>query len=142
MSTTPNSDLIDFKLVYSENVGFDLQNKPKYKHTKIEALPKLTYDFAIGENWKATDYRVDNNWDNIFKWFSNYWNIKNEFSEDLNQQKISRFKTNQMLYEEDLQNSILNAIESTNIKWKEKVRVDFENEFDDKLVKFIKSKEL
>lgn len=142
MSTTPNSNLIDFKLVYSECVGFDLKNKPKYKHTKIETLPTLTYDFAIGENWIATDYRVENNWDNIFKWFANYWNIENEYSEDFNQQKISRFKTNQMLYEEDLQSSILNAIESTNIKWKEKVEADFENEFDDKLVKFIKSKEL
>jgi hypothetical protein len=121
---TPNKMMEDFKLHYSVSDG------ARFTHTKIDKLPNLTYNFGIDGNWSAIDYRIRNTIDEAFRWFNTYWEL--QYADKKNE-------TNQVVYERELKKEIIDAIERVNNNWMKKVHVDFENTFEDKLVKFIKN---
>ena len=111
-----------FKLQYSKN-----GNGTRFKHTEVDKLPSLHYRFAHENNWKATDYRVTTKWDDINKWFEKYWENRPTPSSIVNRG----------LYEKELEETILTAIESLNLRWTEKIEREFESQFDDKMLGFL-----
>lgn len=110
-----------FKLRYSKN-----DNGTKFKHTEVDKLPSLSYQFSEGNNWKATDYRVLSKHEEITEWFNGYWE---------NRPSPNSF-VNRGLYEKELEKVILSAISELNERWTEKLKRDFEEAFDDKVLGF------
>ena len=111
-----------FKFQHSKN-----DTGTKFKHTVVDSLPTLSYRFAEGKNWKATDYRVKANKDEIYKWFDNYWESRP------NPNSV----VNRGLYEKELEEAILKAYNELNERWNEKLEREFEHHFDDKLLGFM-----
>jgi hypothetical protein len=119
---TPPRPFEYFKFQYSKNT-----NGSRFTHTVIDKLPQLSYRFAEGSNWKATDYRITAQKDAIYKWFEGYWDNKSN----------SNFLDNQTLYERDLEQAILNAYEEVNKKWTAKLEKELEENFDEKVLGFL-----
>jgi len=123
MNTQP-SPLEYFKFQYSRN-----SNGSRFSHTIIDKLPQLSYRFAEGENWKATDYRIKDKWSEMDSWFQNYWNLR-----------LTNNKRNDELFEEELEQAILGAYENLKERWTKKLEKEFELEFEEAVVKFLNSK--
>lgn len=121
---TPPNKLEYFKFQYSRNT-----NGSRFSNTAVDKLPQLSYRFAEGNNWTATDKRINNRWEEMDKWFQNYWNLRNKDD-----------KRNDVLFEEELEQAILNAYESLKDKWVMKLEKEFEYEFEEDVVKFLNSK--
>lgn len=98
----------------------------KFKHNLIDRCPTLTYHFNRGSNWKATDVRVKNQWNEISSWIQEYWNF--EFQKD---------ESNHEAYQKELLKEIKNTIDRVNSHWEKKFESDFEKNFEDPIVKFI-----
>lgn len=122
---TPPKPLEYFKFQYSLNT-----NGSRFSNTVIDKLPQLTYRFAEGDNWTATDTRIKNKSEEMDNWFQNYWNLRLEDD-----------KRNDELFEEELKQTILNAYESFKEKWTKKLEKEFEHEFEEAIVKFMNSKD-
>lgn len=122
MHTQP-SKLEYFKFQYSKN-----SNGTRFNNTVIDQLPQLSYRFAEGNNWSATDSRILNRADEINEWFKKYWEIRNEDN-----------IRNDELYEKELEEAILSTYETLKERWINKIEQEFEREFDP-VVKFITSK--
>ncbi len=121
---TPANPLEYFKFQYSRNT-----NGSRFSHTVVDKLPHISYRFAVGSNWNATDERIKNRWVEMDRWFQNYWNLRKDG------------RRNGELFEEELEQSILNAYESLKEKWTEKLEEEFESEFEEDLTKFLISKQ-
>jgi hypothetical protein len=121
---TPPNKLEYFKFQYSRNA-----NGSRFSNTVVDKLPQLSYRFAEGNNWTATDNRINNKWEEMDKWFQNYWNLRNKDN-----------RRNDVLFEEELEQAILNAYESLKDKWVMKLEKEFEYEFEEDVVKFLNSK--
>ena len=122
MHTQP-SKLEYFKFQYSKN-----STGTRFNNTVIDQLPQLSYRFAEGNNWSATDSRILNRADEINEWFKKYWEIRNEDN-----------IRNDELYEKELEEAILSTYETLKERWINKIEQEFEREFDP-VVKFITSK--
>ena len=121
---TPAYPLKSFKFQYSKNlIG------TRFSHTVIDKFPSLSYRFAQGGNWKATDYRIKDKWSEISKWFENYWDLRD-----------TKNNTNGDLFEDELETEILKAFEKVKEKWILKLERDFEKQFEEDVVKFLNSK--
>ncbi len=121
-----NSEKMDaFKFQYSKKIDGKF-----FKHTVVDKLPSLNYRFATENNWKATDQRVTSKLDKVYEWFEGYWRVRST------DKKLS----NQLLYEQELENAILSAHDSVNERWQKKLESDFEAEFAEDLHKFLLSK--
>ena len=121
---TPSYPLKSFKFQYSQNlIG------SRFSHTLVDKFPSLSYRFAQEGNWKATDYRIKDKWDEMSRWFENYWDLRDNNN-----------KSNGDLFEDELENEILKAFEEVKEKWLLKLERDFEKQFEDDVVKFLNSK--
>ena len=119
---TPNEPLWYFKFQYSIN-----SNGSRFSHTIIDKLPNLHYRFALGSNWRATDYRVTTKAKEIEVWFKNYWETR----------PSPNSVVNRGLYEKELELTIRQAYEELNEKWNKKLEAEFEQHFDDSLLSFL-----
>jgi hypothetical protein len=122
MILTRTDPLGYFKVRYSKN-----NNGTNFKHTDIDKLPLLSYRFAEGDNWKATDYRVSERMEEIAEWHDKYWEKRPAPSSFMNRG----------LYEKDLEDTIMNALNDLNERWLVKLEKEFEEAFDDKLLGFL-----
>lgn len=111
-----------FKVRYSKN-----NTGTNFKHTDIDKLPSLSYRFAEGSNWKATDYRVETRWKDVYQWYEKYWETR----------PSPNSVVNRGLYEKDLEQAILSAISELNERWTVKLEREFEEAFDEKLLGFL-----
>ena len=121
---TPPSPLEYFKFQYSRNT-----NGSRFCHTIIDKLPQLSYRFAEGENWNATDYRIKDKWSEMDSWFQNYWSLR-----------LTNNRRNDELFEEELEQAILGAYENLKERWTKKLEKEFEIEFEEAVVKFLNTK--
>ena len=123
----------------------------RWTHTEIVNTPTVRYDFNEGTNWKATDTRLFGRKQEAYKFETNYWELPtidhsqnkyHYFGPNKNRRMLNRGRhtTNLALYEEQLEMEINKAVERLNKRWAEKFKTDFENHFEDDLVKFVKSK--
>ena len=126
------------------------RNADRWTHTEIVNTPSASYDFNQGTNWKATDIRLSDRRE-VAVFQNTYWEQK---TIDYSQNKYhyfgpnkkrrslntSRYTSNLALYENELEMEINKAVERLNKRWAEKFKTDFENHFEDDLVKFVKSK--
>ena len=119
---TKNKPLKYFKLIYSRN-----GTGTTFKHTHVDKLPSLSYRFAEGDNWKATDYRVSTRWDDVIKWHENYWETRS----------TPTSYVNEGLYNKELEKVVTEAIRELNERWTVKLEREFEEAFDDKLLGFL-----
>ena len=122
----------------------------RWTHSEITSTPHLDYQFNTGTNWKATDERLnDRRAVAVFK--NTYWeqptidysqNKYHYFGPNKNRRSLNtgRQTSNLSLYETELETEINKAFERVNKRWTEKYKTDFENHFEDDLVKFVKSK--
>ena len=121
---TPNYSLTSFKFQYSKSLSGN-----RFSHTVIDKFPTLSYRFAEGDNWKATDYRIKDKWNEMSKWFENYWGLRSPNN-----------RANGDLFEDELEDAILCAYEKVKEKWILKLERDFEKEFEEDVVKFLNYK--
>ena len=123
----------------------------RWTHSEVDTTPSVRYDFNEGTNWKATDPRLLNRKSEAYTFETNYWeqptidpsqNKYYYYGPNKNRRGLNRgrFTNNLSLYEDELEREIHKAIERLNKRWAEKFKTDFENHFEDDLVKFIKSK--
>ena len=126
------------------------RNADRWTHTEIVNTPNFRYDFNQGTNWKATDPRLSDR-KAVWNFESNYWEQKtidpsqNKYhyfgpKKNRRSENYHRHTTNLALYEEQLEMEINKAVERLNKRWADKYKTDFENHFEDDLVKFVKSK--
>lgn len=121
---TPAYPLTSFKFQYSKNlIG------SRFSHTIIDKYPVFSYRFAQEENWKATDYRINDKWTEMSHWFENYWDLRN-----------SNNRANGDLFQDELEDAILSCYEKVKEKWQLKLEEDFEKKFEEDVVKFLNSK--
>jgi hypothetical protein len=127
------------------------RHSDRWMHTEIVNTPTVRYDFNQGTNWKATDARLSGRKSEVYKIETNYWE---QFTIDHSQNKYHyigpnknrrienrhRHTSNLALYEEQLEMEINKAVKRLNKRWADKFKTDFENHFEDDLVKFVKSK--
>jgi hypothetical protein len=125
------------------------RNAERWNHTEIESTPYLDYNYADGTNWKATDTRLsDRTAVALFK--NTYWERttidpsqnKYHYIGKRRVENYGRVTTNLSLYEDELEREIHSAIAKVNKRFESKYKADFELEFADNLVKFLKSKEV
>ena len=127
------------------------RHSDRWMHTEIVNTPTVRYDFNQGTNWKATDIRLSGRKQEAYKFETNYWeqrtidrsqNKYNYFGPNKKRRSLntSRYTSNLALYENELEAEINKAVERLNKRWAEKFKTDFENQFEDDLVKFVKSK--
>jgi hypothetical protein len=127
------------------------RNASRWIHTEIVNTPDVRYPFNEGTNWKATDARLSGRKSEVYKFETNYWeqrtidysqNKYRYFGPNKNRrsENFHRHTTNLALYEEQLEAEIEKAVERLNKRWADKYKTDFENQFEDDLVKFVKSK--
>jgi len=130
------------------------RNAERWNHTEIESTPYLDYEYAEGTNWKATDTRLSDR-TAVARFKNTYWE---RTTIDPSQNKYhylgsaykagsgrrienrGRITTNLALYEDELEREIHAAIAKVNKRFESKYKADFELEFADDLVKFLKSK--
>jgi hypothetical protein len=125
------------------------RNAERWDHTEIESTPHLDYEYAEGTNWKATDPRLSDR-TAVARFKNTYWE---RTTIDPSQNKYhyyagsgrrienqSRMTNNLSLYEDELEREIHSAIAKVNKRFESKYKADFELEFADDLVKFLKSK--
>ena len=119
---TPNLKLIEFKFQYSTNHG----GRSRFSNTVIDTTPSIGYNFAEGNNWKATDNRIKDKQDDVWIWHANFWKTIPDNSR----------LTYQDLYEDDLEKEILDAYARVNDKWSKKLHEDFEAHYADEVLGF------
>jgi hypothetical protein len=123
------------------------RNAERWDHTEIDSTPYLDYDYAEGTNWKATDTRLSDR-TAVARFKHTYWE---QTTIDPSQRKYhyigkrrvpnaGRMTNNLALYEDELEREIQKAIAKVNQRFQSKYKADFELEFADDLVKFLKSK--
>ena len=125
------------------------RNAERWDHNEIDSTPYLDYDYAEGTNWKATDTRLSDR-TAVARFKNTYWE---RTTIDPSQNKYhyyagsgrrienhSRMTTNLALYEDELEREIQAAVKKVNQRFQSKYKNDFELEFNDELVKFLKSK--
>ena len=123
----------------------------RWTHTEIDTTPSVRYYFNQGTNWKATDIRLSGRKSEVYKFETNYWeqstidHSQNKYhyvgpNENRRIENRHRHTTNLALYEKQLETEINKAVERLNKRWANKFKTDFENHFEDDLVKFVKSK--
>ena len=126
------------------------RHSDRWMHTEIVNTPDVRYGFNQGTNWKATDSRLSDR-KAVWNFETNYWeqrtidrsqNKYNYFGPNKKRRSLntSRYTSNLALYENELEAEINKAVERLNKRWAEKFKTDFENQFEDDLVKFVKSK--
>jgi hypothetical protein len=123
----------------------------RWIHTEIVNTPDVRYHFNEGTNWKATDARLSGRKSEVYKFETNYWEqstidpTQNKYhyigpNKNRRIENFHRHTTNLALYERQLEAEIEKAVGRLNKRWAEKFKTDFENHFEDDLVKFVKSK--
>lgn len=126
------------------------RHSDRWTHTEIVNTPYLDYKFNTGTNWKANDQRL-NDRRAVAVFQNTYWELptidhsQNKYlyiGSNKNRRIENRHRqtTNLALYEEQLETEINKAVERLNKRWAVKFKTDFENHFEDDLVKFVKSK--
>jgi hypothetical protein len=125
-------------------------HESRWTHNDIISTPYLDYEFNRGTNWKATDTRLDDR-TAVAQFKNTYWEQhtidphQNKYhyrgpNKTRRSENMGRYTNNLSLYENELEMEIHKAIERLNQRWAEKYKTDFENHFEDDLVKFVKSK--
>ena len=126
------------------------RNDDRWTHSEIVNTPYLEYKYNTGTNWKANDARLtDRRAVAVFE--NTYWEQStidpsqpkyNYFGPNNTRRSLNRGRhtTNLALYEEQLEAEIHKVVERLNKRWANKYKTDFENHFEDDLVKFVKSK--
>jgi hypothetical protein len=123
------------------------RNAERWEHEEIENTVNINYDFAEGTNWNATDPRL-NDQRAVHNFKNTYWE---RTTIDASQNKYhyvgsrrlenrGRITTNLALYENELEREIRAAVRKVNQRFQSKYKNDFELEFNDDLIKFLKSK--
>ena len=118
----------------------------RWEHEVIEHTASLNYNFANGTNWKANDPRLSDH-TAVARFTNTYWE---QTTIDPSQNKYhyfgkrrvpntGRITTNLALYEDELEREIQAAVRKVNQRFATKYKNDFELEFADDLVKFLKS---
>ena len=126
------------------------RNAERWDHSEIDSTPYLDYNYAEGTNWKATDPRLSDR-TAVARFKNTYWEHAtidpsqpkyNYFGPSKNRRRLNtgRMTTNLALYEDELEREIHSAIAKLNKRFEAKYKADFELEFADDLVKFLKSK--
>ena len=125
------------------------RHSDRWMHTEIVNTPTVRYHFKEGTNWKATDYRLSDRIA-VARFENTYWEQQtidphqNKYhyfgSNKRRSLNSNRFTCNLSLYEDELEMEINKAVERLNKRWADKYKTDFENHFEDDLVKFVKSK--
>ena len=123
-------------------------NDDRWQHQEITDTPFLRYDYAEDNRWKATDSRLSDR-SAVHRFSHTYWqhttvNPSQTKYHYIGKRRVpngGRITTNLSLYEEELEREIHRAIERVNLRFQKKFCRDFENHFQDSLVKFINAKE-
>jgi hypothetical protein len=143
MNTTPTV-MPHFKAVISTKH----RNDDRFTNEKIEQVPQLEYKFGDNGNWSRNDSRLPND-RSVYKFVENYWTQtisvkqpkyhyfgKNKTRRMLNPNRYTNRLTQ---YELELEDALLTAKSDLDKRWAKQFKMDFENEFNDDLVKFLKN---
>jgi hypothetical protein len=123
------------------------RNAERWEHEVIEDTVYLNYNFAAGTNWKANDPRLSDH-TAVARFKNTYWEhttidpSQNKYHY-IGKRRIEnrgRITNNLALYEDELEREIQAAVRKVNNRFATKFKNDFELEFADDLVKFLKSK--
>ena len=125
-------------------------NSERFCHEKIERYPEMDYPFAQPGFWKRNDNRLSDHKE-VNRFMSDYWTekfpIKQPKYHYFGKKKtrrilnVPRHTTRGREYELELENEMLKAKKRVDEKYRKQMEKDFENHFEDTLVKFIKYKE-
>lgn len=124
--------------------------KDRFVHEKIENFPLLEYKFGADGFWSRFDYRIADKNKEIYVWFDTFWEHKlpikqNKYhyfgkNKTRRMKNIPRYETNASAYERDLEQAVRNAYVETAKKWEKKLKDQFEEDFQEDLLKFLNSK--
>jgi hypothetical protein len=122
----------------------------RFVHDKIENFPFLEYKFGANGFWSRRDYRIADKQKEIHVWFDTFWEHEQPLKQNKYQyfgknktrriKNIHRYETNAAAYERDLEQAVRNAYVETAKKWEKKLKTQFEQDFQEDVLKFLNSK--
>lgn len=128
------------------------RNAERWDHNEIDSTPYLDYDFNTGTRWKANDARLSDR-TAVARFKNTYWEQTTidpsqpkyrYFGDNKSRRRLNagRITTNLALYEDELEREIQKAIARVNQRFLSKYEQDFEYQFEDSFVKFVRNKEV
>jgi hypothetical protein len=89
-------------------------------------------------NWSVDDPRIQDNIKEIQTYLEEWWNMKyNECDRDQDLED-GLSATNRVIWEHELYQALLQAARTVEERWQQKFHKEFENRFNDDLVKFLR----